>query len=572
MTKKALLFISLILFIGFQSEAQNWTTHCGNNERNGRSELPGPHDIDNALWTVTDAAPTGLGMNIYSFGDLFVTSRVIFSPYQAIIECRSLITGELMWTSPDLGAESILFAMGFNEDAIYAHDYNSNLFYALNVSDGSVKWVSPELSYTFGPMDGVIYTCDRNIVINGDIGSVDESTICLDKETGEKIWANSNWFAVAPNESKAAHGNRLYLITGAINQPKKLTAVDLRDGSTLYNSDPLAGDGDQEGPICISPDGTIYFRRDGGDFFAMRDNGSGFDLLWTYSPINMGLLLMNFGIDNEGNILIMDNLKMYRLDKTSGHPLDSSIVNSLGDGRITISSDSVIYINNTNGGFYALSYDLQTTLWSIPNLNGSYYAGPSLSKEGIMVISGSGSNIKAYKFNGQHAPVADFAVSDYHINQGENIDFTDQSSFGAISWQWEFPGGEPSSSTDQYPQHIGYQQPDTYSIKLIATNEYGSDTITKLCYIQVDLVEGIESPVSAGSISIYPNPVKGSGQFSTEQSASIFIYSSSGQMVYADDSYKTERRIDFSRFTPGMYIARFKGNDFSKSEKFIINR
>jgi hypothetical protein len=34
-----------------------------------------------------------------------------------------------------------------------------------------------EKSYFSFDMDGVIYTCERNIIINGDIGSADESTL-----------------------------------------------------------------------------------------------------------------------------------------------------------------------------------------------------------------------------------------------------------------------------------------------------------------------------------------------------------------------------------------------------------
>jgi outer membrane protein assembly factor BamB len=344
--------------------------------------MTGPQNVDSPLWSISNATPTSLGMNIYSFGDRFVTSRVDFSPYQAIIECRDLKTGGLLWTSPDLGSASILFAMGFNEDAVYAHDYNSNLFYALDAKDGTVKWVTDFGSYTFGPMDGVIFTCERNLIINGDLGSVDESTICLNKETGEKLWGNSNFISITPNETKAAHGDRLYMITGAINQPKLLTAVDIRTGDNLYYSDPLPGDADQEGPICVSHDGTIYFRRDGGDFFAVSDNGAGFDILWTYTPINMGLFMMNFGIDQKGDILMMDNGKIYRISSTHGTPIDSSLVSGITAGRISIGADSTVYVDNTEGGYYAFSHDLQILKWQL-SIPGNYYSGPALSKDGI---------------------------------------------------------------------------------------------------------------------------------------------------------------------------------------------
>jgi outer membrane protein assembly factor BamB len=569
MLKNTITLISLLCLFSWQIAAQNWTTHCGSNERNGRSELPGPQSIDTPLWTVTDATPTGLGMNIYSFGERFVTSRVSFSPYKAIIECRNLLNGELVWTSPDLGAESILYAMGFNEDAVYAHDYHSSLFYALNASDGSIKWVTDFMSYTFGPMDGVIYTCERDIIINGDLGSVDESTLCLDKETGEVLWTNSNWFAITPNETKAAHGNRLYLITGAINQPKQLAAVDIETGENLYYSEELPGDGDQEGPIAVSPDEIIFFHRDGGDLYAVKDNGSGFTILWTYTPVNMSLFIFNFGVDLNGNLLVLDNGRLFRLNQDNGDKMDSTQVSNLSTGRITIGSDSVVYVNNTSGAYYAFSPDLQTILWSIPNLSGNYYAGPSISKEGIMVVCGAGTSIKAYKFNDVHKPIADFAASQYHIYNGESIDFIDQSSFSPTSWNWEFTGGEPSFSDQQFPQDIYYTEPGIYTVTLIAANEYGSDTLVRQCYIEVEVYTGMEA-VLENFVKIFPNPSCQIIKASSAQPAELIIFNSMGEVVYEDRTFKVMRSLDVSYFDSGIYIVKFSNNKFSKSAKLVV--
>ena len=115
MSAKSILTGLFIWAAGLQLAAQNWTTHCGSNERNGMSAQPGPHSVGTPVWTITDAAPTGLGMNIYSFGDRFVTSRVDFAPYSAIIECRNLQTGALVWkaigvTSTQPRGEDILAA------------------------------------------------------------------------------------------------------------------------------------------------------------------------------------------------------------------------------------------------------------------------------------------------------------------------------------------------------------------------------------------------------------------------------------------------------------------------------
>ncbi|HYV94317.1 MAG TPA: T9SS type A sorting domain-containing protein [Chitinophagales bacterium] len=63
--------------------------------------------------------------------------------------------------------------------------------------------------------------------------------------------------------------------------------------------------------------------------------------------------------------------------------------------------------------------------------------------------------------------------------------FYDQSNNNPSSWQWQFPGGDPSSSTDQNPTNICYNTPGTYDVTLITTNANGSDTLTLHNYITV---------------------------------------------------------------------------------------
>ena len=46
-----------------------------------------------------------------------------------------------------------------------------------------------------------------------------------------------------------------------------------------------------------------------------------------------------------------------------------------------------------------------------------------------------------------------------------------------VSWQWEFPGGSPSTSTEQNPK-IVYENPGIYDVTLTVTDIYGSDTKT----------------------------------------------------------------------------------------------
>jgi len=83
-------------------------------------------------------------------------------------------------------------------------------------------------------------------------------------------------------------------------------------------------------------------------------------------------------------------------------------------------------------------------------------------------------------------PAANFIASDTMICEGDCINFTDLSTDTPTSWQWSFPGGIPSSSSTQNPANICYDTAGTYDVTLIATNAFGSDTLLKTNYIQVD--------------------------------------------------------------------------------------
>ncbi|MCS6990735.1 MAG: PKD domain-containing protein [Chitinophagales bacterium] len=86
------------------------------------------------------------------------------------------------------------------------------------------------------------------------------------------------------------------------------------------------------------------------------------------------------------------------------------------------------------------------------------------------------------------APVVDFKANPTTINMGQSVNFQDLSLNVPTSWNWQFPGAIPSSSTDQHPVHIVYPNPGTYDVTLTAANAYGSNTLTKTAYITVNPV------------------------------------------------------------------------------------
>jgi PKD repeat protein len=71
-------------------------------------------------------------------------------------------------------------------------------------------------------------------------------------------------------------------------------------------------------------------------------------------------------------------------------------------------------------------------------------------------------------------PVAAAAVDSVSLCSGF-VSFTDLSTFNPTSWLWSF--GDSNTSTLQNPTHT-YSAPGTYTVTLIATNAFGSDTTT----------------------------------------------------------------------------------------------
>ena len=81
------------------------------------------------------------------------------------------------------------------------------------------------------------------------------------------------------------------------------------------------------------------------------------------------------------------------------------------------------------------------------------------------------------------------------------VEFNDQSSANATGWVWTFPGGNPSSSTDQDPIVI-YQNAGTYPVTLTVTNAAGENTIEQMNYIVVDDVPFIDFSTDVNTFTV----------------------------------------------------------------------
>jgi PKD repeat protein len=82
-------------------------------------------------------------------------------------------------------------------------------------------------------------------------------------------------------------------------------------------------------------------------------------------------------------------------------------------------------------------------------------------------------------------PVAAFTANTFNITTGQSVNFTDLSTNNPTSWNWQFTGGVPATSTQQNPSNITYNTPGCYQVTLTASNAAGSDSEVQTCYINV---------------------------------------------------------------------------------------
>jgi PKD repeat protein len=571
-----ILPVLILLFISYNTFSQNWVTTGGNNQRSGLSEITGPSSVASAYWSVNSANSTAWGNSVYTYNDKFVTSRIILSPYTGKIELRNINTGALIWEK-QINSSSRMYAVGFNEDAVYAHDYFTGILYALNVSDGSVKWQIA--SDMFPGNTGLLFACDGDPIDKGRR---------INKNTGSARWVNNYIIPVGPDGGYCVYGNTYYHWTGSITTAKQLIAIDLTTGATKYLSAPLPGDGDQENDLCLGPDGTIYICRDGGALYAFQDNGTGFTQLWSRTP---GAIVRGVGKDgtlyasNCNDPSRVATSTTIRLNPANGNFLDSA--NTLTQlVYFACGADSTIYISTGetgNGRYIAFTPNLQIIKWQI-NTPYNYYSGPSLSRDGIFISIGAGTEIKAYKTASNIKPVADFRASTTTVFQTQSADFFDQSSYAATSWNWSFPGSNTPTSTQQNPVNIIYNVVGTYPVTLIASNSNGTDTLIKQCYINVIpwlAIEpsGGEIPEEYSLSQNYPNPfnpVTSIGfNIPKEGFVTLIIFDITGKEVETlineelnPGSYSVNWYA--SNYPSGVYFYKLSSGSFTDVKKMVL--
>ncbi len=139
---------------------------------------------------------------------------------------------------------------------------------------------------------------------------------------------------------------------------------------------------------------------------------------------------------------------------------------------------------------------------------------------------------------GPFVPVAKFGANMVSGCAPFTVSFTDQSGNGPTEWAWSFPGGTPSSSTEQNPS-VTYLASGSFDVELTVANAAGSSQSAASSLIVVG-----ENPVAGYSASVNGPQV----QFTnTSTSGSSYTWD------FGDGGMATSSNPNYTYTAPGNY-------------------
>jgi outer membrane protein assembly factor BamB len=405
--------LALVLAAASVAVADDWSVPCGgNNARDGRSSELGPTAAQ-LLWQGGRSALAN--RQACAAGNILATGRLNqFGVNGGLIVAQNLTTGVELWPAPaslpiSFGDSWSNLVVGIRDDHIYATrsgNANAEYLYALRTSDGTVAWQSQSL-VKMSSSESVCYAPGGDVIV----GSFDR-LIRMNVASGQNVWNVARSCPSSDGCHAAIFGGTIYVWEASPGGPI-VTAFDLATGARRYSSAAVAGGFVQQCGLFVGPDGTVYAPRmqnnPATDFLvALTDTGTGFSERWR---VPLGYVpFASFGVGPDGSVYTYTTTRpapsdavitINRLNPADGSTINSSLPLTTDfptEPRMAVEASGIIYF--TNGGFsrgrvYSFNPDL-TERWSTPVTNAGL-GGPILGQGGIMVLTGTGTDVRAFR-------------------------------------------------------------------------------------------------------------------------------------------------------------------------------
>ncbi len=332
--------------------------------------------------------------------------------------------------------------------------------------------------------------------------------------------------------------------------------------------------------VCLGtyPDNTVLSNSDGQKLADYLNSGGRLYMegedTWAYDQQTAVHTLFNINgtADGSGDLA---NILGYTSTLTAGMNFNYTGDNNMADHITAITPAYPIFKNQAPVYDNAIAHDAGT----YKTIGASFEFGGLA--DGTFPSTLANLMEQYLNFFGIQPPplMANFMGFPTATTPGGTVNFTDYSTGGVTSWNWSFPGGTPSTSTEQNPS-VTYFNTGTYDVQLIINNGAGQDTMAKPNYILVDVASSIQQKGSKLSCSILPNPSRGIFRLNLtslkEDVVSIELYNTIGTLISSESnipvSGKLTKSFDLTSQPNGIYFLKVKGTETTLTEKVVIGR
>jgi PKD repeat protein len=244
-------------------------------------------------------------------------------------------------------------------------------------------------------------------------------------------------------------------------------------------------------------------------------------------------------------------------------------------GNNTSTQNAIVTVNTTPvAAFSATTNGLSATFantssnatvfsWNFGDGNSSTQATPThtYAADGSYTVvltatNGCGSTTSTQTVVIATPPVAGFTASNTSGCSPLTVQYTSTSSANSTTFNWQFPGGTPATSTTQNPT-VTYQAAGTYSAVLTVSNAVGNNTST-----QNDIVI-----VNAGPTALFSSSVSSRTAVFSNNSANATSYSWS----FGDGNTSTEATPSHTYAADGTYTVVLSATNACGTNTFTQN-
>ncbi|MBQ6277271.1 MAG: PKD domain-containing protein [Bacteroidales bacterium] len=231
-----------------------------------------------------------------------------------------------------------------------------------------------------------------------------------------------------------------------------------------------------------------------------------------HRPIYAGTYSVTFskeGYTSQTFEITTQNMACQRLDVTM-YPEGTVIPTFTANPTTLYEGNSVQFANTTSGNYVSASWTFDggspaTSTATNPTVTYSTHGTYDATLTIVNTNGCSSSTTEQITVYEAVPPVADFSASETQITAGNSVTFTDLSENIPTSWSWTFEGGTPATSNLQNPT-VTYSEPGEYTVTLVASNAFGSDTETKTAYISVAAVYNMSNEAIYVCNGTYKDP------------------------------------------------------------------